>query len=139
MQEQLHFQISINLLLKYSSIKPRMVTLTFLIKQNHFTKLFFFKPHFLFIINVFLARKLCQVQSNRSIPDMLYNGLLVIADPFQLNRPNQGQTLIEKHLYSGHFYSGKLLQRTQFFCTVCKGQAKCISFYGDNPYFFVRK
>ena len=43
---------------------------------------------------------------------MLYNGHLVIADTFSRNRPNHGQTLIGKPLYSGHFYSGHLLQRT---------------------------
>ena len=32
---------------------------------------------------------------------MLYNGHLVIADTFLRNRPNHGQTLIEKPLYSG--------------------------------------
>ena len=37
---------------------------------------------------------------------MLYNGHLAIADTFSMNRPNHGQTLIEKPLYSGHFYSG---------------------------------
>ena len=37
---------------------------------------------------------------------MLYNGHLVIADTFLWNRLNHGQTLIEKPLYSGHYYSG---------------------------------
>ena len=45
---------------------------------------------------------------------MLYNGHLVIADTFLRNRPDHGQTLIGKPLYSGHFYSGHLLQRTFF-------------------------
>ena len=36
---------------------------------------------------------------------MLYDRHLV-ADTFLRNRPNHGQTLIEKPLYSGHFYSG---------------------------------
>ena len=49
------------------------------------------------------------VQSNLSIADMLYNGHLVIADTVLRNRPNRCQTLIEKPLYSGHFYSGHLL------------------------------
>ena len=48
-------------------------------------------------------------QSNLSIADMLYNGHLVIGDTFLRNRPNHGQTPIEKPLYSGHFYSGHLL------------------------------
>ena len=46
------------------------------------------------------------VQSNLSIADMLYNGHLVIAETFLRNLPNHGQTLIEKPLHSGHFYSG---------------------------------
>ena len=37
---------------------------------------------------------------------MLYNRQLVIADTFLKNRPNHGQILIEKPLYSGHVYSG---------------------------------
>ena len=41
---------------------------------------------------------------------MVYNGHPVIADTFLKNRPNHGQTLIEKPLYSEHFYSG------HFFC-----------------------
>ena len=44
---------------------------------------------------------------------MLYDRHLV-ADTFLRNRPNHGQTLIEKPLYSGHFYSGHLLKRTLF-------------------------
>ena len=36
---------------------------------------------------------------------MLYNGHLVIAETFLSNRPNHGQTLIEKPLCNGHFYS----------------------------------
>ena len=50
-----------------------------------------------------------KIQSNLSIADMLYSGHLVIADTFLRNRPNNGQTLIEKPLYKGHFYSGNLL------------------------------
>ena len=50
-----------------------------------------------------------KLQSNLSIADMLYNGHLVIADTFLRNRLNHGETLIEKPLYSGHFYSGHLL------------------------------
>ena len=49
------------------------------------------------------------LQSNLFIADMLYNEHLVIADPFPRNRPNHAQTLIEKPLYSGHFYSKYLL------------------------------
>ena len=49
------------------------------------------------------------LKSNLSIADMLYNGHLVIADTVLRNRPNRGQTLIEKPLYRGHFYSGHLL------------------------------
>ena len=46
-----------------------------------------------------------------SIVDRLHSEHLVIVDTFQLNRPNHGQTLIEKPLYSGQFiadncYSG---------------------------------
>ena len=41
---------------------------------------------------------------------MVYNGHPVIADTFLKNRPNHGQTLIEKPLYSEHFCSG------HFFC-----------------------
>ena len=37
---------------------------------------------------------------------MLYNGHVAIADTFLRNRPNHGQTLIEKPVYSGHSYSG---------------------------------
>ena len=40
---------------------------------------------------------------------MLYNGHLLIADIFLRNRPNQGQTLMKKLLYGGHFYTGHLL------------------------------
>ena len=47
-----------------------------------------------------------EVQSNLFITDMLYNGHLVIADTFLRDRPNHGQSLIEKPLYSGYFYSG---------------------------------
>ena len=36
--------------------------------------------------------------------DMFYNGNLVTADTFLRNRPNHGQTLTEKPLYSGHFF-----------------------------------
>ena len=46
---------------------------------------------------------------NLSIAYMLYNGHLVKADTSLTNRWNHGQTLIEKPLYSGHFYSGHLL------------------------------
>ena len=49
------------------------------------------------------------MQSNLSIAGMLYNGHLVIADIFLRNRSNHVQTLIEKPLHSGHFYSGHLL------------------------------
>ena len=49
------------------------------------------------------------LQSNLSITDMLYNGHLVIAYTFLRNRPIHGQALIEKPVYSGHFYSGHLL------------------------------
>ena len=49
------------------------------------------------------------VQSNLSIVDMLYSGHLVIADTFLRDRPNHGQILLEKFLYSGYFYSGHLL------------------------------
>ena len=45
---------------------------------------------------------------------MLYNGHLVMADTFLRNRPNHGQTLMEKSLHSEHFYSGHLLKRTLF-------------------------
>ena len=55
------------------------------------------------------------LQSNLFIADMLYNEHLVIADPFPRNWPNHAQTLIEKPLYSGHFYSQYLLQQTFFF------------------------
>ena len=41
---------------------------------------------------------------------MLYNGHLVIAETLLRNRPNHGQTLIEKPLYNGHFYSGHILR-----------------------------
>ena len=54
------------------------------------------------------------VQSNLYIADMLYNGHLVIADTFLRNWPNHGQTLIEKPLKSGHFYSGYLAQHHFF-------------------------
>ena len=40
---------------------------------------------------------------------MLYNGHLIIADTFLKNQPNHDQTLIEKPLYSEHFYSRYLL------------------------------
>ena len=46
---------------------------------------------------------------------MLYNGHLVIADTFLRNRPNHGQTLIEKPLSSGHFYSGHFVIADTFF------------------------
>ena len=41
--------------------------------------------------------------------DILYNGRLVIVDTFLRNKSNQRQTLIEKSLYSGDFYSKNLL------------------------------
>ena len=50
----------------------------------------------------------------QSIADMLYNGRLVIADTVLRNPSNHGQTLIEKPLYTGHLYSGHLLQWTLF-------------------------
>ena len=49
------------------------------------------------------------LQSNLSIADILYNGHVVIADTFLRNRINHRQTLIEKPLYSGGFYSEYLL------------------------------
>ena len=49
------------------------------------------------------------LQSNLSVANMLYNGHVVIADTFLRNRPNHGQTLKEKPLNIGHFYSGYLL------------------------------
>ena len=49
---------------------------------------------------------------------------LVIAGTFSWNRLNHSQTLIEKPLDSGHFYSRQLLQQTQFFGTPRKVQAK---------------
>ena len=59
------------------------------------------------LASVFFLRML--LQSNLSIADMLYNGHLVIADTFLRNRPNHGQSLIDKPLYNGHFYGGHLL------------------------------
>ena len=47
------------------------------------------------------------LQSNLSIADMLYNGHVLVAHTLR-NRPNHGQTLKEKPLYSGHFYSGHI-------------------------------
>ena len=35
---------------------------------------------------------------------MLYNGHLVIADTFLRDRPNRGQTLLEKPLHNGHSF-----------------------------------
>ena len=57
------------------------------------------------------------VQSKLCIADMLHNGNLVVADPYLRNRPNHGQTFIERSLKSGHFYSGYLLLRTRFLST----------------------
>ena len=54
------------------------------------------------------------IDVNLPIVDMLYNGHLVIADTFLRNWLNHGQTLIEKPLYSRHFYSG-YLPITDFF------------------------
>ena len=47
------------------------------------------------------------LQSNLSIADMLYNGHVLVAHTLR-NRPNHSQTLKEKPLYSGHFYSGHI-------------------------------
>ena len=44
---------------------------------------------------------------------MLYNGHLVIADTFLRKRSDQGQTLREKPLYCGHFYSGHFFWSTR--------------------------
>ena len=45
---------------------------------------------------------------------MLYEGHLVIADSFLRSRLSHRQTIIEKPLYSGRFYSGHLLNWTLF-------------------------
>ena len=59
----------------------------------------------IYLINVYIL----STQSRHSIEEMLCNGHLEIMDTFLRNRPNYGQTLIEKPLYSGQFYSGNLL------------------------------
>ena len=41
---------------------------------------------------------------------MLYNGHVAIADTVLRKRPNHGQTLKEKSLYSRHFYSGHFFE-----------------------------
>ena len=55
-----------------------------------------------------LAQNGATIDVNLPIVDMLYNGHLVIAATFLRNWLNHGQTLIEKPLYSRHFYSGYL-------------------------------
>ena len=40
-----------------------------------------------------------------------YNGHLVMADTSLRKRPNRGQTVTEKPLFSGHIYSGHLLYK----------------------------
>ena len=47
-----------------------------------------------------------KIQSNLSITDMLYSEHPAIKDNFSWNQSNHSQTLIEKPIYSGHFYSG---------------------------------
>ena len=49
------------------------------------------------------------IQSNLPLVDLLYSEDLVIAETFLWNQPNHGQNLMQKALYSGHYYSGKLL------------------------------
>ena len=60
---------------------------------------------------------------------MLYSGSLVIADTFKWNRPNHGQTLVEKPLYSRHAYSGH-----NFLAPREKFKPK-FPLYSDTPYF----
>ena len=60
-------------------------------------------------IESYISKVAILLQSNVSVVDMLYNGHLVMADIFLESQSNHGQTLIEKPLYSGHFYSGHLL------------------------------
>ena len=64
---------------------------------------------------------------------MLYSGSLVIADTFKWNRPNHGQTLVEKPLYSRHAYSGHnfLAPRGKF--------KPNFPLYSGHPIFFTEK
>ena len=48
----------------------------------------------------YYAKKILRM-TNLSIVDMLYSGHFAIADKFSWNRPNYGQFLLEKPLYSG--------------------------------------
>ena len=65
------------------------------------------------IISIIIIIKIIKIkmllQSNLPIADMLYNGHLVIVNTFLRNRLNHGQTLVEKPLYSGQFYSRNVL------------------------------
>lgn len=50
-----------------------------------------------------------KIQSNLSIMDMVYSERPAIEYNFSWNQSNDSQTLIEKPIYSGHFYSGHYL------------------------------
>ena len=69
---------------------------------------------------------------------MLYEGHLVIADSFLRSRLSHRQTIIEKPLYSGRFYSGHLLNWTLFLSIAWKFWAKFTSLQW-TPYWLVGK
>ena len=69
------------------------------------------------------------IQSNQSIEDMLYSGHLVMADTVSWNRPNRGQTLIEKTLHSDTFIA------RQFFGYWVKSSSQIFLFIADTQYF----
>ena len=91
-----------NLVFRISYSQPARVKIPWL-NQEQKSK----SENAVFLTNSAFRWKL--VQSNLSIADMLYSRHLVIADTFLRNWQNHVQTLIEKPLYSGHFYSRRLL------------------------------
>ena len=91
-----------NLVFRISYSQPARVKIPWL-NQEQKSK----SENAVFLTNSAFRWKL--VQSNLSIADMLHSRHLVIADTFLRNWQNHVQTLIEKPLYSEHFYSRRLL------------------------------
>ena len=61
---------------------------------------------------------------------MLYSGHLAIVDHFSWKQPNHGQTLVEKPLFSGHFYSRHNL------LAPCEQFKPNFLLYSGHPIFF---
>ena len=78
------------------------------------------------------------LQSNLSIIDILYSRHPVIADTFKENRPNHGQTLTGKHLYSGRVLADNCYSGHNFLAPRKKFKPN-LPLYSGCPIFFEEK